>query len=82
MDESELDWISVDAPPAVLKTAGLKSALVHERALEFGRSVQQSLIVRLRPQSSAGLPVSLAVEEPISLIQPRLEPPDPPVAWG
>ena len=70
------------APQTVLKTASLKSALVHERALEFGRSVQESLIVRLRPQSSAGLAVSLAVEELRSVIQPRLEPPDPSVAWG
>jgi hypothetical protein len=49
------------APQTVLKTAGLQSTTVRQRALQFGRKHQWSAIVRPRPLKSAGLAVVLAV---------------------
>jgi hypothetical protein len=52
------------APQTVLKTVGLLCATVHQRPLTFGRRGRQSVVVRLRPQSSLGLAVFLAVGAP------------------
>jgi hypothetical protein len=63
-DECELVWISVDTPQTVLKTAGVASAAVHQRSPTLYGLRRESMIVRRRPQSSAGLAVFLAVTEP------------------
>ena len=35
VDVREPEWTSMDVPPTVLKTAGLASAVVHQRPLKF-----------------------------------------------
>ena len=54
-------------PATILKTAGLASASVHEGPLKFGRQRRQSALVSVRPQSSVGLAVFLAVMNHVSL---------------
>ena len=49
------------APQTVLKTAGLASAAVRRRPLEFGRRGSESMTVLVRPQSAVVSAVSLAV---------------------
>jgi len=51
------------APQTVLKTAGLPSARLRQGPHKFGHQRQHSMLVRIRPQSSAGLAVFLAVSE-------------------
>jgi hypothetical protein len=57
------------APQTVLKTAGLASVTVHQRLLEFDRSLAHSTIIRLHPQLSGTLAVILAVKVPYSLLE-------------
>ena len=63
-DKDDLGRISVDDPPAVLKTAGQASASVRQGTPKFDRLSRESIIVRARPQMSVGLAVNLAVSEP------------------
>ena len=60
-DQRESEWTSMDAPQTVLKTAGPASTAVRLRPLQFRHAPRQSVVVRLRPLSSAGLAVTLAV---------------------
>jgi hypothetical protein len=48
-------------PQTVLKTAGLASATIHQRPLEFDRQLAYSTIVRRRPLRSGKLALILAV---------------------
>jgi hypothetical protein len=49
------------APQTVLKTAGLACVVVHKRLPEISLKGRQSVVIRHRPLSSAGLAVFLAV---------------------
>jgi hypothetical protein len=49
------------APQTVLKTAGLESASVHQRPLEFGHYLGHSMDNRQRPRLCGKLAVMLAV---------------------